>query len=70
MPPNKRERGAETRAVDCTSARELSNLLEIIVGIAPLLGLVGTIIGMITVFLVIFMVIVWWIFRTGYRLKS
>jgi len=27
-------------------------------------------IGMITVFLIIFLAIVWWIFRTGYRLKT
>lgn len=31
---------------------------------------VGVSIGMITVFLIIFLAIVWWIFRTGYRLKT
>lgn len=31
---------------------------------------VGVSIGMITVFLIIFLGIVWWIFRTGYRLKT
>jgi ABC-2 type transport system permease protein len=31
---------------------------------------VGVSIGMIAVFLIIFLVIVWWIFRTGYRLKT
>lgn len=31
---------------------------------------IGISIGMITVFLVIFLAIIWWIFRTGYRLKT
>ena len=31
---------------------------------------VGVSIGMITVFLIIFLAIVWWMFRTGYRLKT
>lgn len=31
---------------------------------------IGVSIGMITVFLIIFLGIVWWIFRTGYRLKT
>ena len=31
---------------------------------------VGVSIGMITVFLIVFLAIVWWIFRTGYRLKT
>ncbi|HEX5282177.1 MAG TPA: hypothetical protein VFW28_19010, partial [Micropepsaceae bacterium] len=31
---------------------------------------VGVSIAMITVFLIIFLAIVWWIFRTGYRLKT
>jgi ABC-2 type transport system permease protein len=31
---------------------------------------IGVSLGMITVFLVIFLAIVWWIFRTGYRLKT
>ncbi len=31
---------------------------------------IGVSLGMITFFLVIFLVIVWWIFRTGYRLKT
>jgi ABC-2 type transport system permease protein len=31
---------------------------------------IGVSLGMISVFLAMFLVIVWWIFRTGYRLKS
>ncbi len=31
---------------------------------------IGVSLGMIAVFLVIFLAIVWWIFRTGYRLKT
>jgi ABC-2 type transport system permease protein len=31
---------------------------------------IGVSLGMITVFLVIFLAIIWWIFRTGYRLKT
>src|SRR5437764_7762259 len=31
---------------------------------------VGVSLGMITVFLVVFLAIVWWIFKTGYRLKT
>jgi ABC-2 type transport system permease protein len=31
---------------------------------------IGVSLGMISVFLAIFLVIVWWIFKTGYRLKT
>jgi ABC-2 type transport system permease protein len=31
---------------------------------------IGVSLGMIMVFLVLFLAIVWWIFKTGYRLKT